>query len=88
MNTVALDRNQSVLLEEIKALIPQFNEIEVTDVLKSAISQIKKCKRVKEAANNEDATLSPRIQSLIGIIPPFTQEEIDSDERLNHILNH
>lgn len=49
MNTVALDRNQSV---------------------------------------NQSTTFSPRIQSLIGIIPPFTQEEIDSDERLNHILNH
>ena len=88
MNTVALDRNQRALLEEIKILIPQFNEMEVTDVLKSAISQIKKCKRVRKVTDSESVTLSPRIQSLIGIIPPFTQEEIDSDDRLNHILNH
>ena len=31
---------------------------------------------------------SPKIQSLIGIIPQFSQEEIEGDERLKHILNH
>ena len=32
--------------------------------------------------------ISPKIQSLIGIIPQFSQEEIEGDERLKHILNH
>lgn len=88
MNTIALDRNQNMLLEEIRILIPQFNEMEVADVLKSAISQIKKCKRIKESTGNEDITLSPKIQSLIGIIPPFSEEEIAKDERLKRILYH
>ena len=32
--------------------------------------------------------ISPKIQSLIGINPQFSQEEIEGDERLKHILNH
>ena len=35
-----------------------------------------------------DTDISPKIQSLIGIAPSFSQEEIESDERLKHILNH
>jgi hypothetical protein len=30
--------------------------------------------------------ISDRVQKLVGIIPPFTQEEIDKDERLSYIL--
>jgi hypothetical protein len=30
--------------------------------------------------------ISDRVQKLVGIIPPFTQEEIDKDERLAYIL--
>lgn len=37
---------------------------------------------------NQDNVLGEKIQSLIGVIPPFSQEEIDSDERLKHILIH
>ena len=44
--------------------------------------------RVKDIERTEDVAFSPKIQSLIGIIPPFSQDEIDSDERLKHILEH
>ena len=88
MDTMILDRNQSILLDEIKILIPQFNESEVADILKSAISQMKNCTRVKQSPKNEVTAISPKIQSLIGIAPSFSQEEIESDERLKHILNH
>ena len=88
MNTVTIDRNQSRLLDEIKVLIPQFKDTEVVDILKSAISQIKQCTRVKQASKTEATEISPKIKSLIGIIPPFSQEEIEGDERLKHILNH
>ena len=88
MNTITIDRNQSRLLDEIKVLIPQFKDTEVVDILKSAISQIKKCTRVKQVSKTEDTVISPKIKSLIGIIPPFSQEEIEGDERLKHILNH
>ena len=56
--------------------------------MKSAISQIKNCNRVKQSPKNEVTAISPKIQSLIGIAPSFSQEEIESDERLKHILNH
>ena len=88
MNTISVNRSQSRLLDEIKFLIPQYNEFEVVGILQSAISQIKKCKRVKDIERTEDVAFSPKIQSLIGIIPPFSQDEIDSDERLKHILEH
>ena len=88
MNTITIDRNQSRLLDEIKVLIPQFNDTEVVDILESAISQIKKCTRVKPGCKTDDTVISPKIQSLIGIIPQFSQEEIEGDERLKHILNH
>ena len=81
-------RTQSRLLDELKVLIPQYNDLEVANILKSAISQIKKCKKVKDAEKTEDMTFSPKIQSLIGVVPPFSQEEIDNDERLKHILSH
>lgn len=35
-----------------------------------------------------DEAFLQKIQSLIGIVPPFSQEEIGSDERLKHILSH
>ena len=88
MNTITIDRNQSRLLDEIKVLIPQFKDAEVVDILKSAISQIKKCTRVKQGSKSDDTVISSKIQSLIGIIPQFSQEEIEGDERLKHILNH
>ena len=88
MNTITIDRNQSRLLDEIKVLIPQFNDTEVVDILKSAISQIKKCTRVKQGSKSDDTVISSKIQSLIGIIPQFSQEDIEGDERLKHILNH
>ena len=87
MNSIALDSNQTILLDEIKTLIPQFNDSEVVDILKSAISQIKKCTKVKQTAKTDAIIISPKIQSLIGIIPPFSQDEIEGDERLKHILN-
>ena len=88
MNTITIDRNQSRLLDEIKVLIPQFKDTEVVDILKSAISQIKKCTRVKQGSKSDDTIISSKIQSLIGIIPQFSQEDIEGDERLKHILNH
>ena len=88
MNTITIDRNQSRLLDEIKVLIPQFKDTEVVDILKSTISQIKKCTRVKQGSKSDDTVISSKIQSLIGIIPQFSQEEIEGDERLKHILNH
>ena len=88
MNTITIDRNQSILLDEIKVLIPQFKDTEVVDILKSAISQIKKCTRVKQGSKSDDTVISSKIQSLIGIIPQFSQEDIEGDERLKHILNH
>ena len=88
MNTITIDRNQSRLLDEIKVLIPQFKDTEVVDILKSAISQIKKCTRVKQGSKSDDTVISYKIQSLIGIIPQFSQEDIEGDERLKHILNH
>ena len=88
MNTITIDRNQSRLLDEIKVLIPQFKDTEVVDILKSAISQIKKCTRVKQGSKSDDTVISSKIQSLIGIIPQFSQEDIEGDERLKHILNH
>ena len=88
MNTSILNGNQSRLLDEIKLLIPQVNDTEVVDILKSTISQIKKCNRVKKTTVPETDVLSQKIQSLIGIVPPFSNEEIESDERLKHILNH
>ena len=88
MNSITIDRNQSILLDEIKVLIPQFKDTEVVDILKSAISQIKKCTRVKQGSKSDDTIISSKIQSLIGIIPQFSQEDIEGDERLKHILNH
>ena len=88
MNSITIDRNQSILLDEIKVLIPQFKDTEVVDILKSAISQIKKCTRVKQGSKSDDTVISSKIQSLIGIIPQFSQEDIEGDERLKHILNH
>ena len=88
MNTITIDRNQSRLLDEIKVLIPQFKDTEVVDILKSTISQIKKCTRVKQGSKSDDTVISSKIQSLIGIIPQFSQEDIEGDERLKHILNH
>ncbi len=88
MNSITIDRNQSILLDEIKVLIPQFKDTEVVDILKSTISQIKKCTRVKQGSKSDDTVISSKIQSLIGIIPQFSQEDIEGDERLKHILNH
>lgn len=88
MNSITIDRNQSILLDEIKMLIPQFKDTEVVDILKSTISQIKKCTRVKQGSKSDDTVISSKIQSLIGIIPQFSQEDIEGDERLKHILNH
>ena len=88
MNSITIDRNQSILLDEIKVLIPQFKDTEVVDILKSTISQIKKCTRVKQGSKSDDTVISSKIQSLIGIIPHFSQEDIEGDERLKHILNH
>ena len=88
MNSITIDRNQSILLDEIKVLIPQFKDTEVVDILKSTISQIKKCTRVKQGSKSDDTVISYKIQSLIGIIPQFSQEDIEGDERLKHILNH
>jgi len=31
-------------------------------------------------------TISPEVMSLLGIISPFSEEEISSDARLDHIL--
>ena len=88
MNSITIDRNQSILLDEIKVLIPQFKDTEVVDILKSTISQIKKCPRVKQGSKSDDTVISSKIQSLIGIIPQISQEDIEGDERLKHILNH
>ena len=88
MNSITIDRNQSILLDEIKVLIPQFKDTEVVDILKSTISQIKKCTRVEQGSKSDDTVISSKIQSLIGIIPQFSQEDIEGDERLKHILNH
>ena len=88
MNSITIDRNQSILLDEIKVLIPQFKDTEVVDILKSTISQIKKCTRVKQGSKSDDTVISSKIQSLIGIIPQISQEDIEGDERLKHILNH
>lgn len=88
MNSITIDRNQSILLDEIKVLIPQFKDTEVVDILKSTISQIKKCTRVKQGSKSDDTVISSKIQSLIGIIPQFSHEDIEGDERLKHILNH
>lgn len=88
MNSITIDRNQSILLDEIKVLIPQFKDTEVVDILKSTISQIKKCTRVKQGSKSDDTVISSKIQSLIGIIPQFSQEATEGDERLKHILNH
>ena len=88
MNSITIDRNQSILLDEIKVLIPQFKDTEVVDILKSTISQIKKCTRVKQGSKSDDTVISSKIQSLIGIIPQFSQADIEGDERLKHILNH
>ena len=88
MNSITIDRNQSILLDEIKVLIPQFKDTEVVDILKSTISQIKKCTRVKQGSKSDDTVISSKIQSLIGIIPQSSQEDIEGDERLKHILNH
>lgn len=88
MATITLETNQRLLLDEMKHLIPQYDNMEVVDILKSAISQIRKCKKVKDSRTIVEDSLSPRIQALIGIVPPFSQEEIESDERLKHILSH
>ena len=88
MNSITIDRNQSILLDEIKVLIPQFKDTEVVDILKSTISQIKKCTRVKQGSKSDDTVISSKIQSLIGIIPQFSQEDIEGDERIKHIFNH
>ena len=77
MNSITIDRNQSILLDEIKVLIPQFKDTEVVDILKSTISQIKKCTRVKQGSKSDDTVISSKIQSLIGIIPQFSQEDIE-----------
>lgn len=88
MAAITLERNQRQLLDEIKHLIPQYDNMEVIDVLESAISQIRRCRKIQGTSTATDNSLSPRIQALIGIVPPFSQEEIESDERLKHILNH
>lgn len=88
MATITLERNQRQLLDEMKHLIPQYDNMEVIDILKSAISQIRRCRKIQDTSATTDNSLSPRIQALIGIIPPFSQEEIENDERLKHILSH
>lgn len=88
MATIIIERNQSQLLDEMKRLIPQYDDMEVVNVLKSAISQIKKCRKIKDAKVEKNSTLSPKIQALIGIVPSFSQEEIEKDERLKYILTH
>lgn len=88
MATISIERNQMQLLNEMTHLIPQYDDVEVAGVLKSAIIQIKKCKKVNETKNATTPSLSPKIQSLIGIVPQFSQEELESDEKLSHILNH
>lgn len=88
MSSITLERKQRQLLDEMKHLIPQYDNMEVIDVLKSAISQIRKCRKIRDNNTIADNSLSPRIQALIGIVPPFSQEEIENDERLKHILSH
>lgn len=88
MAAIIIERNQRYLLDEMTHLIPQYDSTEVIGVLKTAISQIKKCRKIKDVKPTVDYHLSPRIQSLIGVVPPISQKDVESDERLKHILGY
>ena len=89
MATMTINNSQTQLLEEISRLVPNYDALEVRRILKTAIAEIRKCKVVKKKKNSiEDTAFSPKIQSLIGVVPDFSPKDLDKDERLKHILSH
>ena len=89
MTTLAINQNQNRLLAELISIMPLYDGVQVIDVLKSALAGLKKCKKIEDAeVKLEQAQFSEKITSLIGIIPDFSEEELQNDERLSHILNH
>ena len=89
MATMTINNSQTQLLEEISRLVPNYDALEVRRILKTAIAEILKCKVVDAQKNSiEDTAFSPKIQSLIGVVPDFSPKDLDKDERLKHILSH
>ena len=90
MTAFAINKSQNQLLGEMISIIPQYDGVEVINVLKEALRGLKKCKKISSTTieNDSEIAFSPEVASLIGIVPEFTEEEIMADERLHHILEH
>jgi hypothetical protein len=75
-------------LEEVKSqIISVVQDMTDLNLLSQCYKLLKKHHSdSKEVKVDKVEGISDRVQKLVGIIPPFTQEEIDKDERLASIL--
>lgn len=70
----------------IQKVLLKMQELYLTGGM-TAIAEIRKCKVVDAQKNSiEDTAFSPKIQSLIGVVPDFSPKDLDKDERLKHIF--
>jgi hypothetical protein len=75
-------------LEEVKSqIISVVQDMTDFNLLSQCYKLLKKHRSdSQEVKVDKMDGISDRVQKLVGIIPPFTQEEIDKDERLAYIL--
>jgi hypothetical protein len=75
-------------LEEVKSqIISVVQDMTDFNLLSQCYKLLKKHRsESQEVKVDKIDGISDRVQKLVGIIPPFTQEEIDKDERLAYIL--
>jgi hypothetical protein len=75
-------------LEEVKSqIISVVQDMTDFNLLSQCYKLLKKHRSdSQEVKVDKIDGISDRVQKLVGIIPPFTQEEIDKDERLAYIL--
>jgi hypothetical protein len=75
-------------LEEVKSqIISVVQDMTDFNLLSQCYKLLKKHRSdSQEVKIDKIDGISDRVQKLVGIIPPFTQEEIDKDERLAYIL--
>lgn len=89
MTALSINKSQNQLLGEMISIIPQYDGVEVINVLKNALAGLKKCKKaIVVTEKTPEVNFSPEIASLIGIVPDFTEEELAEDDRMRHILEH
>jgi hypothetical protein len=75
-------------LEEVKSqIISVVQDMTDLNLLSQCYKLLKKHHSESKKVHVEKVEgISERVRNLVGIIPPFTQEEIDKDERLAYIL--